>query len=83
MNQNATHILLVEDEAAHAELIRRAFDTHTGPVTLHVVGNLRDARASLAATPPSLIIADLRLPDGDGVELCLPTKPRSTTRSSS
>ena len=69
MNQTATHILLVEDEAAHAELIRRAFDTHTGPVTLHMVGNLREARASLAATPPSLIIADLRLPDGDGVEL--------------
>ena len=49
MNQKATHILLVEDEAAHAELIRRAFDTHTGPVTLHVAGNLREARASLAA----------------------------------
>ncbi len=45
MNQDATHILLVEDEAAHAELIRRAFDTHTGPVMLHVAGNLREAQA--------------------------------------
>ena len=71
-NQNATHILLVEDEAAHAELIRRAFSSHNSHVTLHVSGNLREARASLAATPPNLIIADLRLPDGDGVEL-LPT----------
>ncbi len=53
MNQNATHILLVEDEAAHAELIRRAFDTHSGRVTLHVAGTLREARASLAATPPA------------------------------
>ncbi len=68
-NQNATHILLVEDEAAHAELIRRAFEMHNDQVTLHVAGNLREARASLATTPPSLIIADLRLPDGDGVEL--------------
>ena len=69
MNQSETHILLVEDEAAHAELIRRAFDAHNGQITLHVAGNLREARASLAATTPNLIIADLRLPDGDGVEL--------------
>ena len=71
-NQNATHIWLVEDEATHAELIRRAFEMHNDQVTLHVAGNLREARASLTTTPPSLIIADLRLPDGDGVEL-LPT----------
>ena len=69
MNQNATHILLVEDETAHAELIRRAFDTPYSQVTLHVADNLQEARASLAVTTPSLIIADLRLPDGDGVEL--------------
>lgn len=62
-------ILLVEDEAAHAALIRLAFEKHPGRVTLHVAGTLQEARAALATTTPSLVIADLRLPDGDGVEL--------------
>ena len=69
MNDKATHILLVEDEAAHAELIRRAFDSYNGHVALRVAGNLQEARTCLAATVPNLVISDLRLPDGDGVEL--------------
>ena len=69
MNQKTTHILLVEDEAAHAELIRRAFDYSNREVTLHVAGNLREARQYLTTTVPNLVISDLRLPDGDGVEL--------------
>ena len=63
------HILLVEDEVAHAELIRRAFDARNDQITLEVAHSLDQARALLAAAMPDLIIADLRLPDGDGVDL--------------
>ena len=69
MNEKTTHILLVEDEAAHAELIRRAFDYSNREVTLQVAGNLQEARQYLTTTVPNLVISDLRLPDGDGVEL--------------
>ena len=69
MNEKATQILLVEDEAAHAELIRRAFASYNGEVALHVAGNLQGARHYLTTTVPNLVISDLRLPDGDGVEL--------------
>ena len=62
-------ILLVEDEVAHAELIRRAFAARDPAVNLTVTHRLDQARASLAAAPPDLIISDLRLPDGDGLEL--------------
>ncbi|MEZ4643806.1 MAG: response regulator [Chloroflexota bacterium] len=62
------HILLVEDEIAHAELIRRAFETKEDQIALTVVHTLRDARAHTAATKPDLAIIDLLLPDGNGIE---------------
>ena len=69
MNGKDLRILLVEDEVAHAELIRRAFSARDQTIELTVAHSLDQARASLAATAPDLIISDLRLPDGDGVEL--------------
>ena len=65
-------MLLVEDEPAHAELARRAFEARPGAFV--VVGG-RDRRAPpgrLSARPrrrPTLVIADWRLPDGEGVDL--------------
>lgn len=62
-------ILLVEDKEAHVELIRRGFESQAGGMSLHVARSLGEARAHIARSPPSLIIADLRLPDGEGIEL--------------
>lgn len=61
-------ILLVEDEASHAELIRRAFD-RGDDVVLEVVPTLAQARQVLAGSSPDLVIADHLLPDGSGFEL--------------
>jgi GAF domain-containing protein/ActR/RegA family two-component response regulator len=69
MAETAMHILLIEDETAHAEIIRRAFEVYTKPVRLTVTSSLQQARTRLAEFVPDLIIADLRLPDGDGFEL--------------
>ena len=62
-------ILVIEDEEAHAELIRRAFDSLADRFELVVVGTLAEARARLEWSPPALIIADWLLPDGQGSEL--------------
>jgi PAS domain S-box-containing protein len=80
MDKEAVHILLVEDEAAHAELVRRAFwdVSHAGRVRLTVASNLAEAQACLAqGSPPDLVIADLVLPDGRGTSL-LPTEDEAT-----
>ena len=62
-------ILLLEDEAAHAELIKRAFETRDEPAQLVVTNSLAHARRLIKKEPPDLIIADWKLPDGEGVEL--------------
>lgn len=79
MNEESkVRILLVEDEIAHAELVRRAFASHATRVDLTVAHTLQEARAYLAATSPDLIITDLRLPDGNGVKL-LPEEKESSS----
>ncbi len=69
MEEGTVCILLVEDEEAHAELVRRAFEAHGGRFRLVVAGSLAEGRACLAQEcPADLVIADLVLPDGRGIE---------------
>ncbi|CAG0928906.1 two-component system, NarL family, sensor histidine kinase EvgS [Thermoflexales bacterium] len=71
MTDEPTRVLLVEDDPAHAELVRRAFEARGGQVRLQVAATLTEARACLTepAKLPQLVIADWRLPDGEGMEL--------------
>jgi len=69
MNKKTPNILLIEDEAAHVELIRRAFEHQATSVNLTVVETLRAAKARIAASTPDLVIVDFLLPDGQGTEL--------------
>ena len=71
MNDDAVQILLIEDETAHAELVERAFELQGDRARLNIVRSLAEARAYLERqiSPPDLIIADWRLPDGESLEL--------------
>ncbi len=69
MDGPKSHILIVEDEEAHAELIHRAFAASTDLFRLTIVRNLQEARTCLVQDPPALVIADLLLPDGRSSEL--------------
>lgn len=62
-------ILLVEDEAGHRELIRRAFAAAGNDFALTIVDTLGDARAYLQTQRPDIVFVDFRLPDGNGTDL--------------
>jgi CheY-like chemotaxis protein len=70
------HLLLVEDNPAHAELVRRTLEHHETPV---IIDHVIDGEAALdylfqrgaygAALRPTVILLDLRLPKIDGLEV--------------
>lgn len=76
MSEKLLTILLIEDEPAHAELVRRAFEDRGAilrdrEIRLTIVETLAAARVCLTdeATRPQIIIADWRLPDGESLQL--------------
>jgi len=63
------NIIIVEDDEAHVELIRRAFEAFADDSCLHLATCLEDARQLIERHLPALVLTDYRLPDGYGVDL--------------
>ena len=68
MSQPTHSILVVEDETSIASFVS-AYLKNAG-FTVRTAASANAAVAELAGETPSLIVLDLNLPDGDGVELC-------------
>ena len=62
------HVLLLEDEVPLLNALARSLH-QPGELELVAVGSLREAVLSLDVQPPNLIISDLDLPDGTGLDL--------------
>ena len=70
VSDQPSRILIVEDEEAHAELMSRSFEeTGSQAYEVTVVSTLSEARSTFERLIPDLVIADLLLPDGKGIEL--------------
>lgn len=69
MSKQPVNILLVEDEAAHATLITRAFEDDSSAWSLQHASTLKEATSILAKHQPDLMLLDNLLPDGEGSEL--------------
>ncbi len=69
MPDTPLNILLVEDEKAHVELIQRAFLSHPGKTSFHVVTTLKKASTLLREKTFDLVLLDFLLPDGKGIDL--------------
>ncbi|MER7165118.1 response regulator transcription factor [Micromonospora sp. NPDC000207] len=67
-------ILLVEDDRRVAAALSRAL-TRRGYEVEHAAG----VSAALSAAPSDLVLLDLNLPDGDGVDLCRELRRRSSS----
>ena len=60
------HILIVEDETDHAELLQRALAGAQEKFQVTCLGRLDDAQRFISQTLPDLALVDFRLPDGHG-----------------
>ncbi len=65
-------VLLIEDDAGHAQLIKKAFHAYRGAYHIDVVGTMEAAGKYLSTTLPDAVIADVHLPDGMGTALLEP-----------
>ncbi len=60
-------VLIVEDQQRLGRFLQQGMTEHAYTVSL--VGSCREARAALCETTYGLIVLDLGLPDGDGLDL--------------
>ena len=72
-----SHALLVDDDEASlealAEVVRRE------GFTTDVAGTLQEGREKMSARRPDLVLLDIHLPDGNGIDLFEDVESRSTT----
>jgi len=61
-------ILIVDDEPAVADVLE--FALRRAGFAVETVATLAAARQALRAREPALVVLDLGLPDGDGLDLC-------------
>ncbi len=62
-----THALIVDDDVDASAMLGELIAMQG--LTVATANNLRDARRQLALQPPDLVLLDLRLPDGSGMDL--------------
>lgn len=74
-------VLLVEDEPANRALVRAILaraDRHgLGEIALHEAGTIAAARSILAAETVDVVLLDIRLPDGNGLDLAADLRARA------
>src|SRR6267142_6174142 len=74
-----TKLLIVEDEPAQMQVTRRALESH-GTFHLSFAQNAQEAFQRLNQEVPDLILMDLGLPDGDGLDVTRRLREEEKTR---
>jgi len=76
---NPTHVLVVEDEAALAELLKYNLEKEGYQVRLAMDGE--EAMVAADERAPDLVLLDWMLPKASGVEVCRRLRSRQETRN--
>ncbi len=61
------HVLVVDDQDSIRHFVGKAFEADG--YTVQTTGSVRETRQALEAQMPDLVLLDLKLPDGSGLEL--------------
>jgi DNA-binding response OmpR family regulator len=64
----ALDVLVVEDSPEYTQLLVAVL--RDGGHSVRTATSIADAKRTMAAVPPDLVVLDLTLPDGDGLDLC-------------
>ncbi len=72
---SSLNVLVVEDAVEYTQAVSAVLKQ--GGHDTRVAGTMNDALAELAAATPDLVILDLSLPDGDGLDLCRRIRERT------
>src|SRR5262249_15874671 len=65
---SASTVLIVDDHVVFAQLVRRALSHEPDLTCVGIASSLTEARQMFAATKPDVVIMDVRLQDGDGID---------------
>jgi CheY-like chemotaxis protein len=75
------HVLHVEDEPANRALVRaileRTGQERWATVNLREAATIAEARSILASEPADVVLLDVRLPDGNGLDLVAEIRSRA------
>ncbi len=69
MDEASIRVLIVDDEPAHVEAIKRAVKYSGAVFSFQVVDSLLKYRQVVAENPPDIALIDLNLPDGRAVDV--------------
>jgi len=66
---NGKQIAIVDDSSMILSRLKTLLEDVPGILSIHTAGNYADALALLATTRPDIILLDINLPDGNGIDL--------------
>ena len=73
---SSTRVVVVDDQLAFAEAVALAINTQDDLECVGLAGNIADALAMIEQHQPSVVLLDVHLPDGDGIEAVSRVKQR-------
>ena len=74
--QLQTVFIVEDDDLTRTSLVRRVAESQAGLQVTTAVGTCREIRAALEVSRPAVLLVDLGLPDGDGLDIIRETAQR-------
>jgi DNA-binding NarL/FixJ family response regulator len=75
-SQLQTVFIVEDDDLTRTSLVRRIAESQAGLQVTTAVGTCREIRAALEVSRPAVLLVDLGLPDGDGLDIIRETAQR-------